>query len=328
MKPVNIWNGRVRFSRKEGYATLKSSNESETRVWCFLFLCLVDYLNDEFLQHINSISPNIQFTVEIEKDRSLPFLDVQITRNANNTLRTTIYQKPTHTNRYLQFDSHHPRHHKIAVAKSLFNRVDTHINNVTDKHIQRREIKEVLTLNGFPTKFSRYKKACKHTSPDSQHSFSAFTTLPYIQGVSDKIQRVLNSVGVKVALKPLLTIGRYLPSLKDPILTSEESCLIYKIPCNDCEFSYIGQTKRDLKTRILEHQRAIRNQQPEKSALCEHSMIHDHRIAWQEAQILKTESDYSKRLFAESWFINKESNILNRNDGVAFPSTYTKLLNY
>ena len=160
-----------------------------------------------------------------------------------------------------------------------------------------------MTLNGYPTKFSRYKKACKHTSPDSQHSFSAFTTLPYIQGVSDKIQRVLNSVGVKVALKPLLTIGRYLPSLKDPILTSENSCLIYKIPCNDCEFSYIGQTKRDLKTRILEHQRAIRNQQPEKSALCEHSMIHDHRIAWQEARILKTESDYSKRLFAESWFI-------------------------
>ena len=291
--------------------------------------CIINYsIIDEFLQHINSISLNIQFTVEIEKDRSLPFLDVQITRNANNTLRTTIYQKPTHTNRYLQFDSHHPRHHKIAVAKSLFNRVDTHISNVTDKHIQRGEIKEVLTLNGFPTKFSRYKKACKHTSPDSQHSFSAFTTLPYIQGVSDKIQRVLNSVGVKVALKPLLTIGRYLPSLKDPILTSEKSCLIYKIPCNDCEFSYIGQTKRDLKTRILEHQRAIRNQQPEKSALCEHSMIHDHRIAWQEAQILKTESDYSKRLFAESWFINKESNILNRNDGVAFPSTYTKLLNY
>ena len=269
--------------------------------------CITNYsIIDEFLQHINSISPNIQFTVEIEKDRSLPFLDVQITRNANNTLRTTIYQKPTHTNRYLQFDSHHPRHHKIAVAKSLFNRVDTHISNVTDKHIQRREIKEVLTLNGFPTKFSRYKKACKHTSPDSQHSFSAFTTLPYIQGVSDKIQRVLNSVGVKVALKPLLTIGRFLPSLKDPILTSEKSCLIYKIPRNDCEFSYIGQTKRDLKTRSLEHQRAIRNQQPEKSALCEHSMIHDHRIAWQEAQILKTESDYSKRLFAESWFINKE----------------------
>ena len=136
------------------------------------------------------------------------------------------------------------------------------------------------------------------------------------------------TIGVKVALKPLLTIDRYLTSFKDPILTSEKSCPIYKISCNDCEFSYIGQTKGDLKTKILEHQRAIRNQQPEKSAHCEHSMIHDHRIAWQEAQILKTESDCSKRLFAESCFINKEFNVLNRNDGVVFPSTYTKLLNY
>ena len=57
-------------------------------------------------------------------------------------------------------------------------------------------------------------------------------------------------------------------------------------------------------------------------------MFHNHRIAWQEAQIPKTESDYSKWLFTESWFINKESNVLNRNDGVAFPSAYTKLINY
>ena len=78
----------------------------------------------------------------------------------------------------------------------------------------------------------------------------------------------------------------------------------------------------------MEHQRAIRNQQLEKSALGEHSLIQDHRTAWQEAQILKTESDYFKRLFAESWFINKESNVLNRNDGVPFLSTYTKLLSY
>ena len=83
-----------------------------------------------------------------------------------------------------------------------------------------------------------------------------------------------------------------------------------------------------MKTRILEHQRAIRNQQPEKSALYEHSMIHDHIIAWQEAQILKIKSGCSKWLFAESWFINKESNGLNRNNGVVFPSTYTELFNY
>ena len=53
--------------------------------------------------------------------------------------------------------------------------------------------------------------------------------------------------------------------------------------------------------------------------------LYDQTIAWQEAQILKTKSDFSKWLFAESWFINKE---LNRNDCAAFSSTYKKLPNY
>ena len=140
--------------------------------------CIINYsIIYEFLQHINSIFSNIQFTVEIEKDRSLPFLDVQITRNANNTLRTTIYQKPTHTNRYLQFDSHHLRH-KLAIAKSLFNSVNTYTSNVTDKRIQRREIKKILSLNGFPTKNPVTKNLANTFPSDSQHFFSAFTTLP------------------------------------------------------------------------------------------------------------------------------------------------------
>ena len=41
-------------------------------------------------------------------------------------------------------------------------------------------------------------------------------------------------------------------------------------------------------------------------------MIHDHRIAWQEAKIFKTKPHYSKCLFAESWFINKESNDIDQ----------------
>ena len=132
-------------------------------IFCVIFYSIIE----EFLQHINSVSPNIQFTVEIEKDRPLPFLDAQITRTLTLHFELPyVYQKPTHTNRYLQFDSHHPRHQKLADAKSLFNRVDTHISNVSDKR-QLREINEVLSLNGFPTKFSSYKKVYKRTSPDS-----------------------------------------------------------------------------------------------------------------------------------------------------------------
>ena len=75
--------------------------------------------------------------------------------------------------------------------------------------------------------------------------------------MSDKIQPVLNKVGVRVAVKPHLTIRKPLPSLKDPLESSEKSCLVYRVPCRDCSFEYIGQTKRDLKSRLDEHKRAV-----------------------------------------------------------------------
>ena len=53
------------------------------------------------------------------------------------------------------------------------------------------------------------------------------------------------------------------------------------------EFNYIGQTKRNLKTKILEHQRAIRNQLPEKSVLCKHSMIHSTDLPGKKLKLLK-----------------------------------------
>ena len=65
----------------------------------------------------------------------------------------------------------------------------------------------------------------------------------------------------------------------------------------NCALVHIGQTKRDLKSRIKEHQRAIKFQRPEKSALCQHFMENDLLIDWSEVKILKVEHDYSKRLF-------------------------------
>ena len=66
-------------------------------------------------------------------------------------------------------------------------------------------------------------------------------------------------------------------------------------------------------------------QRLEKSALRKHSSLLSHTINWSEVEILKTETDYSKRLFAESWFINEKPEVMNRNDGRAFPLVYKKL---
>ena len=60
--------------------------------------------------------------MELEGDGSLLFLDTNLTRKEDGTLDITGYRKPTHTNRYLHFQSHHPMHVKRGLARYLYNR--------------------------------------------------------------------------------------------------------------------------------------------------------------------------------------------------------------
>ena len=72
------------------------------------YTCLKKDQMDEFHQHLNSINPYIQFALELEdtQEKGLPFLDTIITRRGTQ-LEVNVYRKPTHTDRYLDFNSHH-----------------------------------------------------------------------------------------------------------------------------------------------------------------------------------------------------------------------------
>ena len=52
----------------------------------------------------------------------------------------------------------------------------------------------------------------------------------------------LNSYNVKVAKKPLHTLGHIFAKPKGPVTKEQRTDASYSIPCNDCE--YIEQTKR------------------------------------------------------------------------------------
>ena len=186
----------------------------------------------EFYQHINSVCHHIQFTMEAEQDLSLPFLDVLVIRH-DKTLRTQVYRKPTHIDRYLHFDSHHPQHQKLAVTKTLHDRAKTHNTIAANARHETTYVLSVLQLNGFPLRHSYPipKSKQRNTTQHLKH----FTSIPYAQGTSERIGRILNEAGVKVAMKPVKTIGNILTSPKDPIAEHEKSRLVYKIPCADCD---------------------------------------------------------------------------------------------
>ena len=61
---------------------------------------------NSFLNLLNDIDPNIFFTIEPEQDSKISFLDTLITRQSND-FKIDVFRKPTYTDRYLDFYSHH-----------------------------------------------------------------------------------------------------------------------------------------------------------------------------------------------------------------------------
>ncbi|GJQ64897.1 hypothetical protein Trydic_g7069 [Trypoxylus dichotomus] len=49
---------------------------------------------DSFLHHINDHHPDIKFTMEVEKNGVIPFLDILVTREPNGRLGYSVYQNP------------------------------------------------------------------------------------------------------------------------------------------------------------------------------------------------------------------------------------------
>ena len=77
---------------------------------------------EEFNPHINSIRPSIQFATQSENDGILPFLDTCLQQKKDGSLSISVCRKPTHTDRLLLFESHHPGHMKQGLLRCLFDR--------------------------------------------------------------------------------------------------------------------------------------------------------------------------------------------------------------
>ena len=104
----------------------------------------------QFHQHINSIEPTIQFTIEEESNGFIPFLDTRVVWHDDSSLLTTVFRKQIHTDRYLDFMSHHPLAHKAAVVQTLLISADKVCTFVTEKDAEREHVSRAEQNNGYP----------------------------------------------------------------------------------------------------------------------------------------------------------------------------------
>ena len=93
--------------------------------------------------------------MQIKRDTIIPFLNKPVTRNANGLLTTTVYRKPTQTDQYLAYNSHHPQ----LVKRGIVNCLHNHAKHLTAKPSaiaeEKKHLSSVLASNGYPSSFVR-----------------------------------------------------------------------------------------------------------------------------------------------------------------------------
>ena len=81
--------------------------------------------------------------------------------------------------------------------------------------------------------------------------------LPYIQSTTEAIQWVLKQHNIITAVRPNTTLRKLLVSPKDKVPRDKQCGVVYGVPCHNCSKTYVGETGRQLGTRIEEHRKEV-----------------------------------------------------------------------
>ena len=120
-------------------------------------------------------------------------------------------------------------------------------------------LQETFEANGYPTRV--VQGALEHRrrviSPQVGEQPKKLL-LPYVRGLSERIERLVRPLNIRTVFKTQTTLRHRLMRVKGKPDRQDVKWVICSVPC-ECGDCYIGETGRNLKTRLTEHKRAVRN---------------------------------------------------------------------
>jgi len=116
-----------------------------------------------------------------------------------------------------------------------------------------------------------------------------------------------------IGFRCINTLRHFVKVHKDQDHILSKNNVIYKISCNDCDASYVGQTKRQLKTRLKEHKHNLKQDFSKHSVISEHIVKYNHSFDWDNTKIMDRDSNYYKRIVSEMIHIKEQKKGLNLN---------------
>jgi predicted GIY-YIG superfamily endonuclease len=189
-----------------------------------------------------------------------------------------------------------------------------------DKEIQH--LKETLRKHGYSNHDIRQALQKKDKPRPKQERLTTVARLPYQGATSHKVSRLVAKYNIQTVYIPAKNIHLLRP-VKDKL--GLKAAGIYCIPC-ECGKVYVGQTGRTIKARLKEHRRHVCLNQPEKSAVAEHS-ITSHHINFDGTTKLGKATKYMDRVVKEAIEIWLHPDNFKRDDGFNLSHTWRPIIN-
>jgi len=144
--------------------------------------------------------------------------------------------------------------------------------------------------------------------------------IPYVENVSEAVARIMRKHNVPVATKLFKTLKSVLVHTKDKQEKEDLTECVYKVPCANCDKTYIGETGRKFGVRLQEHKTGVESKtgrtfrslrassltEHNKSTLTDHATQENYVINWSQATVIDREPERFTRWIKEAIHIRKE----------------------
>ena len=128
---------------------------------------------------------------------------------------------------------------------------------------------------------------------------------------------------VTVVNKPFTTLQQQFPVPKFRPSIESQTNVVYKIPCTNCSWCYIGETGRAFNTRKKEHLRNTKTA-AKGSRIANHAWSNNHAIDCENASVID-KGTFRTRKTLEAWHTTVTPNA--DNNSCPLPGQYNILFN-
>ena len=223
----------------------------------------------QFLDSLSSTHPSLKFTIEVEREGSLPFLGTELVNRAPK-IESKIYIKRTNTGLLLQVQSHIDIKYKRSLINTMVDRAYRLSSNWSffSEECDRlrgvfHNLKYQKATGWNYNQAVRWEKVfnskalpmTKCTTGDCETSVTLKdqSSANYVKQQLINLSSKLNVTVQPVFVSPKLEQQLKRHEIKPPIVNQQ--CIVYEFKSNLCDAGYVGYTPGHLHERLEGHTR-------------------------------------------------------------------------